>query len=189
MEKDLVEIEFPVLFYVCVTPAFHMEKILEAGYSNLWFYFMGKSRFGNTYGWAGHKRNGSVFSTPESLLQAAVVDIKDILRDIRLKFRGREGSKFFTKTRKNYVTATLRRPNYPGNCYNVDINKLKPYVKGKSLKGFFQIQFNFHQVKGHKVEIILEDINRALSRTYKYNKFGTWGSRIIISNLLSNSYK
>ena len=61
MEKDLDEIEFPVLFYVCVTPAFHMEKILGAGYSNLWFYFMGKSRFGKTYGWAGHRKNGSVF--------------------------------------------------------------------------------------------------------------------------------
>ena len=35
--------EFPILFKICLTPAFKMDKILESGYSNLWFYFMGKS--------------------------------------------------------------------------------------------------------------------------------------------------
>ena len=54
MEKDLDEIEFPVLFKVCITPAFKIEKIIESGYTNLWYYFMGKSKFSNIYGWAGH---------------------------------------------------------------------------------------------------------------------------------------
>ena len=65
MEKDLDVIEFPVLFKVCITPAFKIEKIIKSGYSNLWFYFMGKSRFGQIYGWAGHTRNGTVISTAE----------------------------------------------------------------------------------------------------------------------------
>ena len=187
MDKDLDEIEFPVLFYVCITPAFHIEKIIEAGYSNLWYYFMGESRFGNTtYGWAGHTRNGSVFSTPESILQDAVVDIKDVLRYIKLKFRGREGVKFYTTTSQKYITARLKRPNYPINCYELDINKLTTRI---GLHGFFQIVFNFYPVQGYKVEIILEDINRALSRTYKYNKFGTSGSRIILSDLPSKIYR
>ena len=185
MKNDLNEIEFPVLFKVCVTPAFRMEKILESGYSDLFFYFLGKSKFGNNYGWAGHTSNGSQYSTPASILRDAVVDIKEVLNHIRLKFRGREDLRFYTKTSKRYVTATLRRPNYPSNCYDVDISNL---TRGK-LQGFYQIQFNFHPVQGYKVAIILEDINRALSRTYKYNKFGTSGFRILMSDLPSKIYQ
>ena len=182
------EIEFPVLFKVCLTPAFKIEKILESGYSNLWYYFMGKSRFGitrRTYGWAGHRENGSEISTPELLLKDVAVDIKEVLKYIRLKFRGREGISFYTKTSQKYVTAILRRPNYPSNCYEVDINKL---ARG-NLKGLFQIHFNFHPLIDQKVEIILEDKKKALSRTYKYNRFGTQGSRIILSDLPSKVYK
>ena len=191
MEKDLDEIEFPVLFRVCITPAFKMEKILEAGYSSLWYYFMGKSRFRlspdlQTYGWAGHTENGTIISTPESILNEAVVDIKDVLSHVRLQFRGRVGISFYTRTSKNYVTASLRRPNYPSNCYDIDINKI---TQG-NLKGFFQIQFNFRSVKDVKeVRIILEDKKKALSRTFKYNKFGMGGSSVFISDLTSKIYK
>ena len=186
MEQDLDEIEFPVLFKVCITPAFKIEKIIKSGYSNLWFYFMGKStKSSKIYGWAGHTRNGTVISTPESILKDTVVDIKEVLKYIRLKFRGREGISFYTKTSQKYVTAILRRPNYPSNCYEVDINKL---ARG-NLKGLFQIHFNFHPLIDQKVEIILEDKKKALSRTYKYNRFGTQGSRIILSNLPSKVYK
>ena len=162
-----------------------MEKILKSGYKNLWYYFMGKSRFGKTYGWGGHRRNGSEMSTPELILKDAMVDIQEVLRHVRLKFRGREGISYYTKTSMNYVTAILRRPNYPSNCYDVDITKLNR----RKVKGFFQIQFNFHPVKDYKVEIILEDKKKALSRTYKYNRFGTQGSRIVISDLPSKIYK
>ena len=65
LDNDLDEIEFPVLFKVCITPAFKIEKIIESGYSNLYMYFMGKSRFGKIYGWAGHRENGSEVSSPE----------------------------------------------------------------------------------------------------------------------------
>ncbi len=173
------------MFKVCITPAFKIEKIIESGYSNLWMYFMGKSRFGKIYGWAGHRENGSEISSPESILKDATVDIQEVLRHVRLKFRGEEGISYYTKTSMNYVTAILRRPNYPSNCYDVDIKKLNR----RKLKGFFQIQFNFHPVKDHKVEIILEDKKKALSRTYKYNRFGTQGSRIVISDLPSKIYR
>ena len=164
-----------------------MENIIESGYLNLWYYFMGKSRFGKTYGWAGHRKNGSVFSTPKSFLKNAIVDVQELLRYIRLKFRGGEGKdvSFYTNTSKNYVTAILRRPNYPSNCFDIDINNL---TRGR-LKGFFQIQFNFYPVEDHKVELILEDKKKALSRTYKYNRFGSQGSRIVLSDLPSNIYK
>ena len=181
LDNDLDEIEFPVLFKVCITPAFKIEKIIESGYSNLYMYFMGKSRFGKIYGWAGHRENGSEVSSPESILKDVIVDIKEVLRSIVLSFRGGK-LKIFNK---NHVIATLGRPNYPSNCYDVDINKL---TQG-NLKGFFKIHFNFHPVRGFKVEIILEDANRAVSRTNKYNKFWNSGSRVLISNLTSKIYK
>ena len=86
MKKDLNEIEFPVLFKLCVTPGFKLEKIVGSGYSDLFYYFLGKSKFGNNYGWAGHTSNGSQYSTPASILRDAVVDIKEVLNHITLKF-------------------------------------------------------------------------------------------------------
>ena len=59
-----------------------MEKIIESGYSDLFFYFLGKSKFGNNYGWAGHTSNGSQYSTPASIFRDAVVDIKEVLNYI-----------------------------------------------------------------------------------------------------------
>ena len=142
---------------------------------------MGESRFGKTYGWAGHRRNGSIVSSPESILKDVIVDIKQVLRSIVLTFRGGKTEIF----NKNHVIATLGRPNYPTNCYDVDINRL---TRG-NLKGFFKIHFNFHPVPDFKVEIILEDANRAVSRTHKYNKFWNSGSRVLISDLSSKIYK
>ena len=58
----------------------------------------------------------------------------------------------------------------------------------EDLRGMKQIQFNFHPVN-YKVEIILEDARRALSRTYKYNKFGNSGTSVLIWDLSSNIYR
>ena len=53
LEQQLGEI--PILFKICVNPGFDMDKIKEAGYSDSYRYFLGKSQFdNNTYGWAGH---------------------------------------------------------------------------------------------------------------------------------------
>ena len=67
-ERKLDDLDFPVLFKICLNPAFNEDKIKEVGYYSLWSYFTGKGRWRNSnggavYGWAGHWENGSIVSS------------------------------------------------------------------------------------------------------------------------------
>ena len=64
-EKNcLNNIDFPVILKICIKPSCNEEEIAKFGFKGLWGYFMGQSIFNETiYGWAGHRENGSVFST------------------------------------------------------------------------------------------------------------------------------
>ena len=67
-ERKLDDLDFPVLFKICLNPAFNEDKIKEVGYYSLWSYFTGKGRWRNSngsavYGWAGHWENGSTISS------------------------------------------------------------------------------------------------------------------------------
>ena len=63
-KKVLKDIEFPILFQICVNE-FNLtnatnKKYHEYGYDGLWEYYRGESRYNSTIvGWAGHKKNHS----------------------------------------------------------------------------------------------------------------------------------
>ena len=108
-------------------------------------------------------------------------DIKDILYYINLKFKDRVSEKYYWT---NATLARLKRPNYPNNCHDVDIGLLT-----KDMSSFSQVQFNFRPDPRVQVEIVMVDRQQSLSRSYKYNKYGSSGARIIILNLTHNSYR
>ena len=59
-EKQLDDIEFPVIFKLCVTPALNMTELKSAGYKNIWRYFVGQSAYNTSlYGWGGHSSQGT----------------------------------------------------------------------------------------------------------------------------------
>ena len=59
--RRLMEIEFPILFKVCVNPGFNSDKLSQYGYSDLVGYFHGKSSKGSSViGWTGHPSNVSL---------------------------------------------------------------------------------------------------------------------------------
>ena len=59
-EKILGDIEFPVVFKICITNSFKLEKVEEAGYSSVSQYFKGISKYDSSvYGWGGHRSNGT----------------------------------------------------------------------------------------------------------------------------------
>ena len=65
-EKTLDSIEFPVLFKICIKPAFNISELHKSGYKSIWSYFVGESRYNNSiFGWAGHTENGSIIGTVE----------------------------------------------------------------------------------------------------------------------------
>ena len=64
-ERKLDDIEFPILFKICLNPAFDLQKLKNVGYSSLWRYFVGKSDRASrkTYGWAGINEDGTKYAT------------------------------------------------------------------------------------------------------------------------------
>ena len=58
-QKELQEIEFPIIFRLCFKNAFDLDEIKEAGYNGVYYYFMGQSVYNkNLFGWAGHTKDG-----------------------------------------------------------------------------------------------------------------------------------
>ena len=63
-ERNLDSIDFPVLFKICIKPAFNNSELYKAGYKNIWHYFLGQSRYNESvFGWGGHTDNGSIIGT------------------------------------------------------------------------------------------------------------------------------
>ena len=67
--RNLDDIEFPIVFKICLNPAFKIDEIQSAGYASLWDYFHGKSKYKKRkfYGWAGHYENGSFISSVKGI--------------------------------------------------------------------------------------------------------------------------
>ena len=75
--RNLDDIElFPIIFKICLNPAFKIDNIKLAGYASLWDYFHGKSKYNKNkyFGWAGHYENGSVISSVEGILLTYIIN-------------------------------------------------------------------------------------------------------------------
>ena len=68
-QKKLDDIEFPIIFKICLNPAFRINELKQAGYASLWAYFHGWSKYQKpaVYGWAGHHQNGSAISSVKGI--------------------------------------------------------------------------------------------------------------------------
>ena len=75
--------------------------------------------------------------------------------------------------------ATVWRPNYPYNCFTLDLSDNKE-VKEKGLK---QIFFYFHSINGTSAEILLGDKTLTCSREIKDNKFYFSGPSLEVEDL------
>ena len=91
-ERRLDSIEFPILFKICIKPAFDMSELYKAGYKNTWSYFTGQSRHNESvFGWAGHRADGSVIASVEGMefLIVSVFLIKEIFQISKRRFKCR----------------------------------------------------------------------------------------------------
>ena len=105
------------------------------------------------------------------------LDVKDILSGITLKFTNTRDNQNYLW--EDFVVAKLLQINHPNNCHEIDITQLE-----KNLTGLNQIHFVFNPIQKTQVEILLEDRKGRLSRNYQLNRFGSFGSRITIENLM-----
>ena len=65
-EMNLDDIDFPVVFKICIKPAFNISELHKVGYKSIWGYFKGQSMYNaSIYGWGGHYKNGTSIGTVE----------------------------------------------------------------------------------------------------------------------------
>ena len=58
-ETLLDNIDFPIIFKICLKPALNLTFLQSVGYKNIRAYFLGWSKYNTSlYGWAGHGPDG-----------------------------------------------------------------------------------------------------------------------------------
>ena len=73
--RNLTEVDFPLSFKLCLSEQANASKrYLDIGYSNVYWFFEGKSKFGEIFGWNGHLENngtiGSVKGEDKSIIES-----------------------------------------------------------------------------------------------------------------------
>ena len=134
-EKDLTleNMEFPVLFKICVIPGFNTTALKEAGYDDSFNYFLGRSRFNNkTFGWAGHSASN----------KNSLGSVKDILQKVKDKGQQNILKRIYVwTTDEDTVDISLDYLNsgrviYPYNCLHLDLSQV-PEMEGKKIEDLY----------------------------------------------------
>ena len=82
-------------------------------------------------------------------------------------------------------SVTVKRPNYPYNCFTLDLSQNEE-IRKKHLK---QIFFYVLTLNGSSVELLLEEKRLGCSREIKDNKFYFSGPKIELEKLGKNCFK
>ena len=79
----------------------------------------------------------------------------------------------------NISLVRVRRPNFPFNCYTLNLAEQEEVKK----EGVKQLFINFWPNKNSSLKILLEDKALACNRTIKYHKFFFSGQSVEITDL------
>ena len=124
--KDLDS--FPLIVKICAQPGFNQTALYEVGYSGLWQYFKGKSRFNSgVFGWAGHTRENTTWGGVEETFEKVRINpVADIMEKVCVKLNTEEYLSFADQV-------YLGKINYPHNCYTLDLTK-SSRLRGRGVK-------------------------------------------------------
>ena len=102
-------------------------------------------------------------------------DYQEVFYSVHLRYRSKTSIE--KKYHQNPGMLFLKRPNYPNNCYTLDLSA----VSG-DLTDLSEVAFTFikPENKSVGVDIIMEDKMTSTSRNYLYNQFSNTGPRIHI---------
>ena len=119
-ERKLDDVDFPILFKICLNPAFDLQKLKDVGYRSLWKYFVGTSDRASrkTYGWAGINENGTRYATVAGISYVYIYYDSMIFYYNFFVFRRAETSSFWcenyfrkcgTKIQKWYICEAAKK--------------------------------------------------------------------------------
>ena len=164
---------FPVVFKVCIKPGYQLSAVQEAGYEEVAYYFIGRSKYNKRHiSWAGHTSQGEVISNVSDILARVTTRNHASLKAVKV----------WTKTEKFVSLPSsllqLRRTNYPDNCIRVDLGSQTHLVK----EGILQLFFRFHPVPEFSAVLRIEDRERSLDRADKFAVQAYSGPIIVMEN-------
>ena len=125
----LKDLDFPLIFKICVQPGFNQTALYEVGYSGLLEYFKGKSRFnGDVFGWAGHTSDNRTWGgVAETFEKVGINSVGKLMDGVWVKLNTEE----YLRLPGDQVY--LGRINYPHNCYTLNLTK-NSSLGGKGVK-------------------------------------------------------
>ena len=181
-EIDLRDIGFPLDIKICAEPGFNETAIEEAGYDRSpWTYFNGVSRFNSSIvGWAGHTKDFGVKGNVEEVFKKVRnhIAVEEVISSIWMDFDTEDDSYLPLKH------ATLKRVNYPHNCYTLDFSSVTQ-MRQESIK---TLGISFKSGNLEQVQISLQGITLATNRDIFDNSFYTKGDKITVTPGRINKY-
>ena len=175
-EKDLTleNMEFPVVFKICVIPGFNTTALKEAGYDDSFNYFLGRSRFNNkTIGWAGHSASN----------KNSLGSVQDILQKVKDKGQQNILKRIYVWTiDEDTVDISLDYLNsgrviYPYNCLHLDLSQVQE-MEGKKIEDLYIELSNPENVGQYSVEVRLKGRSLVCNRDIKDHHFYSSGDNI-----------
>ena len=146
-ELNLQEIDFPLLFKICVDPSFNALAVEEFGYDSIWNYFAGLSRFNaSIYDWAGHTRTSEVQDSVIGVYNKVKnpTTAQGLLTEFRVGWGPGDWSIFSSDQ------LYMKRPNYPHNCYTLDISNI---TRGRLIQTLY---FFFKRSNNETVQVLAQ---------------------------------
>ena len=178
-KTGLEEIDFPVVFKICMNPSFNETEAKSLGYTNTFNYFMGKSMFNDSiYGWAGHTEDGEVVSNALDIQNKIFLNHHSVINWTALWIR----NEWTVIPRSSFK---LLRPNFPNNCLTLDIST---HMKSGDKVEFLYIVLD-KSTFVTKIEVHVEDRLQTMSRYYMASKLKTQGPNIFMKDLQDCSMK
>ena len=174
-EKDIEDMDFPLIFKICIKPGLNLSASEELGYSGSPYdYFAGKSKFNHTiFGWAGHSENSTILEDVKNIYSKIsgpniekIVDYIGVNSDIK---------EWFVMPLERHVSRD--RVNFPHNCFTLDITN-SVELQGKGIRRLFIF---FHDLQNYEVEIFVHGASLACYRDIKDHLFYFSGDPIKIA--------
>ena len=164
--------DFPLIFKICVQPAFNKTALVETGYGHLFRYFQGGSKFNKSiFGWAGHTNDSGVYGTVEEVYRKVLrYNPEDVIVKMYLDFES--GGRLHL----NHSHVYLERVNYPLNCLSLNLTKF-PEVKNNQIQS---LNFRFNGRKNiSSIQINAQGRHFLSHRDLFHNSFLSTGDPLV----------
>ena len=165
--------DFPLIFKICVQPAWNKTALEETGYGHSHYrYFQGKSKHnGSVFGWAGHTNDSGIYGTAEEVFHKVQnYRPQDVIEKIYLDFES--GKRLFLNHTHD---VHLGRMNYPLNCWSLDLNF--PEVRNNQIQNLY-FRFNGRQ-NVSSIQINTQGRHLISHRDLFHNSFYSSGDSLV----------